>query len=134
MMKLKPCTMLLWASDDNVTNGRTPTTAPTALARSTEIDGSSLAGPDPAPAPHACVIAFCVWSFASQPGGLWAGETTWPLVTSQPDEATNQPVPVSRNGEGVTVASAPAPQRTSTSPPTSETTRATAGFARSNAS
>src|SRR5207244_2484716 len=63
-----------------------------------------------------------------------AGETPCPLVTSQPAEATNQPVPVSRKGGGVTVVSAPAPQRTVTSPPTSETTSATAGFARSNAS
>src|SRR5207237_4080723 len=106
----------------------------TSLARRPEPDAWRLARPDPAPVPHACLIAFCVCPFATQPGGLWAGETTWPLVTSQPDEATNQPVPVSRNGEGATVVSGPAPQRTSTSPPTSETTRAAAGFARSNAS
>src|SRR5207253_5382644 len=31
MMKLKPCTILLWASDDNVTNVSTPTTAPASL-------------------------------------------------------------------------------------------------------
>ena len=106
----------------------------TPLAISTEIDGSSLARPVPLRSPQTCLIAFCVCSRTSHSGGRYAGETTWPLVMSQPEDAMNQPVPVSRKGAGVTVVSAPAPQRTATSPATSEITRATAGFARSNAS
>ena len=66
-------------------------------------------------------------------GGSWATKTTWALVTTQPRGLTKNPEPLSRYGTGVTVFSAPA-QRSVTWAPTSDTTTATAGLARSSIS
>src|SRR6267143_4817382 len=66
--------------------------------------------------------------------GWWAGETTWPFVMTQPLGLMNQPVPVSRNGGGVICCLPPPGHATVISAATSDTTRATAGFARSKIS
>src|SRR2546425_4293158 len=66
--------------------------------------------------------------------GWYAGETTWPFVMIQPLGLTNQPVPVSRRGGGVTCCVPPPGHATVTAVATSETTSATAGFARSKTS
>ncbi len=102
---------------------------------------SSLSGCSPGASPalasaagrQAVVTAFCACWFTSQRGGVCAGWTTWPLVTTHPAWSTNQPVPVSRNTGGLTVRG-PAPQSSVTSASTSVLTRTTAGLARSMAS
>src|SRR3989442_2090501 len=66
--------------------------------------------------------------------GWYAGETTWPFVMIQPLGLTNQPVPVSRRGGGVTCCVPPPGQGTVISAGTSDPTSATAGFARSKTS
>ena len=66
--------------------------------------------------------------------GWCAGETTWPFVMTQPLGLMNQPVPVSRRGGGVTCCVPPPGHATVTAVATSETTSATAGFARSKTS
>src|SRR5207249_3546691 len=66
-------------------------------------------------------------------GSRNAGSMTCALVMMKPRPSTNQPVPVSRNGGGVTVVG-PRPQFSVTSAPTSAVMSTTAGFTRRMAS
>src|SRR5688572_25852798 len=75
------------------------------FGRSTVIDGSSVGtalAPTVLPLGHASRMAWLARSRTSVGDGLCAAATTWPFVMSQPDASTNQPVPVSRYGGGVT--------------------------------
>ena len=112
------------------------------LERITEIDGSSLTVARATVAPSICSLRSPQASRTPRSsssrsivgGGRCAGETTWPLVMTQPLGLMNQPVPVSRSDGGVTCCLPPDGHFTVTSAATSETTSATAGLARSNTS
>src|SRR5438309_7095132 len=69
----------------------------------------------------------------TQGGSRRAGSMTWAFVTRKPRPSTNQAVPVSMKGLGVTV-TGPRPQLIVTSARTSALTSATAGLARRSAS
>src|SRR3989449_2167164 len=110
--------------------------------RITEIDGASLifapriaaAVAASSTSPHAWRTPCSICCSAIPLCGRWAGETTWPFVTTQPLGLMNHPVPVSRNGTGVTRRGPPVGHVTVTSDVTSARTSRTAGLARSTVS